>query len=117
LRFQKGNNYSANGNGSGRPKGSRNKLCRAVLEDLMADWAEGGAAAIKMMRVERPAEYVRVMCSILPKELIFENSAVTELDDDELDHMISMLRERALAVRQEQALEKVPEPKLLNGRH
>ena len=57
------------------------------------------------------------MCSILPKELIFENSAVTELDDDELDHMISMLRERALAARQEQALEKVPEPKLLNGRH
>ena len=117
MRFEKGNSYSANGNGSGRPKGSRNKLCRAVLEDLMADWAEGGAAAIKMMRVERPAEYVRVMCSILPKELIFENSAVTELDDDELDHMISMLRERALAARQEQALEKVPEPKLLNGRH
>ena len=101
----------------GRKPGSRNKLCRAVLEDLMADWAEGGAAAIKMMRIERPAEYVRVMCSILPKELIFENSAITELDDDELDHMISMLRERALAARQEQALEKAPEPKLLNGRH
>jgi hypothetical protein len=65
--------------------------------------------------MERPAEYVRVMCSILPKELIFENSAVTELDDDELDHMITMLRERALAVRQEQALEMVPAPKLLNG--
>ena len=117
MRFEKGNSYSANGNGSGRPKGSRNKLCRAVLEDLLADWAEGGAAAVKMMRIERPAEYVRVMCSILPKELIFENSAITELDDDELDHMISMLRERALAVRQEQALEKAPEPKLLNGRH
>jgi hypothetical protein len=31
--------------------------------------------------------------------------------------MIEMLRERALAARQEQALEleKVPEPKLLNG--
>jgi hypothetical protein len=101
----------------GRKPGSRNKLCRAVLEDLMADWAEGGAAAIKIMRIEQPAAYVRVMCSILPKELIFENSTITELDDDELDHMISMLRERALAARQEQALEKAPEPKLLNGRH
>src|SRR4249919_4006094 len=100
----------------GRKPGSRNKLCRAVLEYLMADWAEGGAAAIKMMRIEQPAAYVRVMCSILPKELIFENSTITELDDAELDHMIEMLRERALAVRQEQAaLEKVPEPKLLNG--
>ena len=114
-RFEKGN-YAHQGRG-GRPPGSRNKLCRRVLEDLLADWAEGGAAAIKMMRIERPAEYVRVMCSILPKELIFENSAVTELDDDELDHMISMLRERALAARQEQALESPREQKLLNGRH
>ena len=63
-----------------------------------------------MMRIERPAEYCRMMTSILPKELLFENGAVTELDDDELDHMISMLRERALAARQEQALEKAPEP-------
>ena len=86
-RFEKGN-HAHQGRG-GRPPGSRNKLCRRVLEDLLVDWAEGGAAAIKMMRIERPAEYVRVMCSILPKELIFENSAVTELDDDELDHMIS----------------------------
>jgi hypothetical protein len=76
----------------------------------------GWRGAIKMMRIEQPAAYVRVMCSILPKELIFENSTITELDDAELDHMIEMLRERALAVRQEQAaLEKVPEPKLLNG--
>jgi hypothetical protein len=117
MRFQKGNNYS-NGTG-GRPLGSRNKLCKAMLEDLAADWREGGVSALKMMRMERPAEYVRVMVSILPKELIFENSAVSELGDDELDQMITMLRERALAVRQEQALEleKAPEPKLLNGRH
>ena len=115
-RFEKGN-YAHQGRG-GRPLGSRTKLCKAMLEDLAADWREGGAAAIKMMRIERPAEYVRVMCSILPKELILENSTITELDDAELDHMIEMLRERALAVRQEQAaLEKVPEPKLLNGRN
>jgi hypothetical protein len=31
-------------------------------------------------------------------------NAVTELDDEELDRMIEMLRERALAARQEQAL-------------
>jgi hypothetical protein len=113
--FQPGNN--ASGGKGGRPLGSRNKLCKAMLEDLAADWREGGVAALKMMRVERPAEYVRVMVSILPKEMILDNSAITELGDDELDHMITMLRERALAVRQEQALEleKVPEPKLLNG--
>ena len=112
-KFQPGNQWSRNGNGAGRPLGSRTRLCRKLLEDLSADWQEHG----RIMRMERPAEYCRMMTSILPKELIFENSAVTELDDDELDHMISMLRERALAARQEQALEPPREQKLLNGRH
>jgi hypothetical protein len=50
--------------------------------------------------------------------MLFETGAVSELGDDELDHMITMLRERALAARQEQALEiSPPQPKLLNGRH
>ena len=111
-KFQPGNQWSRNGNGAGRPPARRTKLCSGCLEDLFADWQEGGAAAIKMMRIERPAEYVRVMCSILPKEMLFETGSVSELADDELDQMITMLRERALAVRQEQALEleKAPEP-------
>jgi hypothetical protein len=89
-----------------------------MLDDLMADWSEGGAAAIKIMRIERPSEYVRAMVSILPKELIWE-SGLADVDDVELDALIEMLRARALEVRQEQALELKPEkPKaLLNGRH
>jgi hypothetical protein len=116
-KFQPGNNAS-NGKG-GRPLGSRTKLCKRLLEDLFADWQENGATALKIMRMERPAEYCRMMASILPKEMLFETGSVSELADDELDQMITMLRERALAVRQEQALEleKVPEQKLLNGRH
>ena len=86
ARFEKGNSYSANGKG-GRPLGSRNKLCRAVLEDLLADWAEGGIAAIRMMRIENPSAYCKMMASILPKELLFESGAVTELDDNALDRI------------------------------
>src|SRR4029077_1520033 len=104
MRFQKGNNAS-NGKG-GRPLGSRTKLCRWVLEDLLADWQEGGAAAIKMMRVERPAEYVRVMCSILPKELIFDQG-MSDFDDDALDELLAGLHQRLLEVR-EQALLAAP---------
>jgi hypothetical protein len=89
VRFQKGNN-SSNGKG-GRPLGSRNKLCRAVLEDLLADWAEGGIAAIRMMRIENPSAYCKMMASILPKELLFESGAVTELDDNALDRIDEFL--------------------------
>jgi hypothetical protein len=90
MRFQKGNAFGHNGKG-GRPLGSRNKLCRAVLEDLVADWAEGGAAAIKMMRVENPSAYCKMMASILPKELLFESGAVTELDDNALERIDEFL--------------------------
>jgi hypothetical protein len=113
ARFEKGNSYSALGNGAGRPKGSRNKLCRRVLEDLLADWAEGGAAAIKMMRIERPAEYVRVMCSILPKELIFDQG-MSDFDDDALDELLAGLHQRLLEVREQQALLTAPKEAVTN---
>ena len=83
---------SRNGNGGGRPPARAPSCASGCLKILFADWQEGGAAAIKMMRIERPAEYVRVMCSILPKEMLFETGSVSELADDELDQMISMLR-------------------------
>ena len=101
-RFEKGNNHS-NGKG-GRPKNSRNKLCRAVVEDLLNDWADGGAAAIKIMRMEDPSAYVRAMVSIIPKEILFQ-SGMADLDDDSLDELIVHIRERLLVERQEQALE------------
>ena len=76
--------------------GSRTKLCKRLLEDLFADWQEGGVAAIKMMRIENPSGYCKMMASILPKELLFENTA-TELDDDQLAELIGHIREQLLA--------------------
>ena len=124
MKFQPNNPYAHNGL-AGRPKGSKNRLAVRVYEDVFRLWsepaAEGsklsrGEAALVTLAREKPSEFVRAVFSILPRDLVIENVAAT-LDDDELDHMISMLRERALAARQEQALEleKAPEPKLLNG--
>ena len=101
---------------SGRPKGTRNKLTSKFLEDLLADWQENGAAAIRICRIEDPVAYCKLVAGTLPRDLHIETTAVTELAEDELDRMIETLRERALAARQEQALELNPAPrKLLNG--
>jgi hypothetical protein len=111
MRFEKGNSFSANGNGSGRPKGSKNRLAARVYEDVFRLWnepaAEGselsrGEAALVTLAREKPSEFVKVVFSILPRDLVIENVAAA-LDDDESAHMISMLRERVLAARQEQA--------------
>jgi hypothetical protein len=118
-QFKPGHNIKG-----GRPLGSRNKLAQRVFDDVFRHWNEPaggdlskGQAALEFLYRERPGEYLKLTASIMPKEFVFEN-AITELDDAELDRMIEMLRERALAARQEQAaLGKAPEPKLLNGRH
>jgi hypothetical protein len=91
---------------SGRPKGTKNKLCRAMLDDLMAEWLEGGAAAIKIMRIEEPAQYCKMMASILPRELWLDNST-SDLDDDQLSELIDRIREQLLIERQKQPLQEL----------
>jgi hypothetical protein len=53
----------------GRPRGSRNKLTTEFLDALYADFQANGAEAVARCRKEKPAEYVRIVASILPKDL------------------------------------------------
>ena len=80
------------GNPKGRPKGSRNKLGESFLTDLQADWAEHGSAVIKTVRAERPHEYLKVVASILPKELNVRVDPLDEMDDDELTAILAAAR-------------------------
>lgn len=64
AKFEPGNK-----GGPGRPKGARTKLGEAFLEALLADFMEHGVSAIQRARLDMPAQYVRVLASILPKEL------------------------------------------------
>ena len=55
--------------GGGRSKGSRNKLAAAFIEALHDDFNQNGVSAIERVRKEKPDVYIRVVASILPKEL------------------------------------------------
>lgn len=55
--------------GGGRPKGARNKLGELLLEALKEDFEAHGVEAIQTMRADKPAEYVKALVSILPKEM------------------------------------------------
>jgi hypothetical protein len=57
------------GNPNGRPKGARNKLGEAFLEALHNDFKEHGVEAIRKVRADRPHEYLKVVASILPKDV------------------------------------------------
>jgi len=73
----------------GRPKGSRNKLGEAFIADLYADWQDNGSETIQKVRETRPQDYLKVVASILPKELNI--SVEDELSDAELDERIRQL--------------------------
>jgi len=112
MKFEPGNRYAKLG---GRPMGARNRLANRMFEDLLEFWNEpakdGRAVTMLTMWRERPHEFVKFVGSVMPKEFLFEN-VVTELADEELDRMIEMLRERALAARQEHALNEAAQLKL-----
>ena len=67
------------GNPAGRPKGSRNKLGEEFLDALYSDFQENGAAVIAQVRTEKPDAYLKVVASLMPKEVKLD--ARTELYD------------------------------------
>lgn len=75
------------GNPAGRPVGSRNKLQTDFLTALSDDFAKGGREALERCRVETPAQYVRAIAALMPKE--FEvRRPFDDIDDDTLDAAI-----------------------------
>lgn len=80
------------GNPAGRPKGSRNALGEEFLSALQADFKEHGVTAIRTVRAERPHEYLKVVASILPKEINVKTTAVEEMSDDDLAAGIAALQ-------------------------
>ena len=78
----------------GRPKGSRNKLGEHFIADLQAKWEAHGSSVIDRVIADRPHEFLKVIASILPKELKISNES--DLNDDEI---IEQLRRLDAAIR------------------
>lgn len=81
------------GNPKGRPKGSRNKLGEAFLAALLEDFEMHGAAAIEHVRIEKPDQYLKVVASIVPKELNLNTNEFDDLTDEQLIDRIRELDE------------------------
>lgn len=78
------------GNPKGRPKGSRNKLGDAFLCDLLEDWEANGKAAIATVRDERPHEYLKVVASILPRQVEIREDLFDDLTEDQLAAIVAL---------------------------
>jgi hypothetical protein len=90
-------------NKGGRPRGSRNRLTGDFMRALAADFAEHGEGTIKIVRMEKPVEYLRIISSLMPRELLLE-STLSEFTDDQVDELIVKIRDHLLAARQDGAV-------------
>ena len=71
------------GNPAGRPLGSRNAIEGAFLTDLLAEYKAGGRAAIVAMREANPSDFVKMIASLLPKQMEVKR-VLDEVSDDDL---------------------------------
>ncbi len=79
-------------NPAGRPKGSRNKLGEQFIQALQADFETNGKAAIETVRTERPHEYLKVVASLLPKQIEVKEGNFDGLSDEQLTALVYAAR-------------------------
>jgi hypothetical protein len=71
TRFKPGQS----GNPAGRPRGARNKVSEKLLEALAMDFDSHGKAVIEKVRSDRPHEYLKIVASLVPKQMEIESTA------------------------------------------
>lgn len=84
------------GNPAGKPKGARTKLGEMFLEALRDDFEANGVVAIVKVREDRPQDYLRVIASLMPKDL---NLNVNNLDAATDDELVQRLRDLESVIR------------------
>jgi hypothetical protein len=102
-RFLTGNS------GGGRRRGSRNKLTETFVDIIAKDFAEHGAEAIERVRQGDPVMYLRIVGSLVPRELIAKREQASdcdyaELTEEEVIEMLEAERRRTLVQRVLKAL-------------
>jgi hypothetical protein len=78
----------------GRPKGARNKLAEAMIDDLYQDWKAHGIEAIRETRETRPADYLKIVAMIISK--CEDLSLDSEMRDAAVEQFIEERRQQAL---------------------
>lgn len=88
---QTGRFLSGNSGNGGRHKGNRNKLGEAFLADMFTDWEQHGAEAIERVRAEKPEVYLKVIASLVPRNLNLNMNPLADQTDEELIQRLKAL--------------------------
>ena len=79
------------GNG-GRKKGARNRLHADFIVACEEHWHEVGSKALDIVFKELPKEYLKIMVSLFPREVVLEDGRLESMSDDELNGYLDEIR-------------------------
>jgi hypothetical protein len=79
---------------NGRMKGSRNKLGADFLYALQREFEQLGETVIRRVRVDHPVDFLKVIASVLPKELEITDSRLKDVPDEQLDAIVEYINGR-----------------------
>ena len=76
------------GNPKGRPKGARSRVSESLLEGLAQHFETKGKNAIDVVFKERPHDYLKIIASLVPKQMEIDDLRpklkAEDLTDDQL---------------------------------
>jgi hypothetical protein len=86
------------GNPNGRPIGSRNKLNEKFITALHDDFMQHGVKVIETVRENRPEVYLKVIASILPREMhVRGENTFAGMSDEELSNVLGEIKRQLVA--------------------
>lgn len=78
---------------------AREALGEAFARDLWASWRKHGAAALEVVRIDKPDLYVKLVTAMAPKEMTVKAADLDDLDDATLDRrIVALARALGLAI-------------------
>jgi hypothetical protein len=84
------------GNPSGRKVGARAKLGEDFIRDMQTAWEAGGIDVITRVMADRPQDFLKIVASLLPRDV---NLNVNNMDDATDDELIQRIRRLDAQIR------------------
>lgn len=88
--------------GGGRRKGSRNRLTETFIAAVESDFAEHGPDALAKLRADDPAAYLRIVASLVPRDLILKREQAEDysgLSIGELEEILQRERQNGMVAK------------------